>query len=55
MSSTLQKSLLKQEMDHDENCEDTWEDKELEWLPYLGNDDLATALCYARYAKGMKN
>ena len=27
--------FLKQELDHDEFYEDTWEDKEDEWLPIL--------------------
>ena len=43
----LQPSLLKQQMDHDEIYEDTWEDKENEWLPYLKNDVLSTAFSYA--------
>ena len=41
-------------MDHDEIYEDTWEDKEHEWLPYLKNDVLSTAFSYGRYAKGME-
>ena len=40
-------------MDHAEMCEDTWE-KEKEWLPYLKNDVLSTAFCYARYTTGME-
>ena len=41
-------------MDHDEHYEDTWEDKEHEWLPYLKNYVLSTAFSYARYAKCME-
>ena len=51
-SYILQKSLLKQEMDHDDVYEDTWEDKENEYLPYLESDVLSTAFSYDRYAKG---
>ena len=54
ISYKLQPSLLKQEMDHDEIYENTWEDKKNEWLPYLKNGFLSTAFCYARYAKGME-
>ena len=50
----LQPSLLKQEMEHDEFSEDTWEEKENEWLPYVKNDLLSTAFCYARYTMGME-
>ena len=50
----LQPCLLKQELDHDEIFEDNWEEKENEWLPYLKNDVLSTAFCYARYSKGMQ-
>ena len=35
ISYKLQPSLLKQELEHDEIYEDTWEDKEHEWLPCL--------------------
>ena len=45
VSYVLQPSLLKQELEHDENYEDTWEDKEDEWLPYVENDVLSTAFC----------
>ena len=41
-------------MGHDEVFEDTWEDKENEWLPYLKNDVLSTAFCLARYTKCME-
>ena len=40
-------------MDHDEIFEDTWEDKENEWLPYLKNNMLSTAFSCARYGKRM--
>ena len=46
--------LLKQEMEHDENYEDTWEARENEWLPYVKNDVLSTAFCYARYTMGVE-
>ena len=51
ISYNLQLSLLKQEVDHDEIYEDTWEDKENESLFYLKNDGLSTAFPYAKYAK----
>ena len=50
----LQQCLSKQEIDHDEIYEGTWENREKEKLPYLKNDDLSTALCFARYSKGME-
>ena len=46
--------LLKQELEHDENYEDKWEEKENEWLPYLKNDVLSTVFSYARCAKRME-
>ena len=54
VSYKLQPSLLKQEMEHDEIFEDTWEARENEWLPYIKNDVLSTAFCYARYKMGME-
>ena len=42
-------------MDHDEIFDDTWEDKENEWLPYLKNNVLSTAFSCARYGKGMED
>ena len=51
-SYKLQESLLKKELEHDENYEDTWEEKENEWLLYVKNDVLSTAFCYARYTMG---
>ena len=53
-SYKLQESLLKKELEHDEIYKDTWEEKENEWLPYLKNDVLSTAFCYARYTMGME-
>ena len=53
-SYKLQESFLKKELEHDENCEDTWEAKENEWLAYVKNDVLSTAFCYARYTMGME-
>ena len=50
----LQESLLKKELEHDEIFEDTWEARENEWLPYVKNDVLSTAFCYARYTMGME-
>ena len=41
-------------MEHDEIYEDTWEAKENEWLPYVKNDVLSTAFCYARYTMWME-
>ena len=51
-SYKLQESLLKKELEHDEIYEDTWEARENEWLPYVKNDVLSTAFCYARYTMG---
>ena len=53
-SYKLQLPLLKQEMEHDEIYEDTWEGKENEWLTYVKNDALSTAFCYAKYTMGME-
>ena len=53
-SYELPPCLLKQEMEHDESYEDTWERKENEWLPNVKNDVLSTAFCYARYTMGME-
>ena len=54
ISYGLKPILLKQEIDHDQFFEDTWEDKEDERLPYLENDVLSTAFSYAKYTKGME-
>ena len=53
-SYKLQESLLKKELKHDEIYEDTWESKENEWLPYVKNDVLPTAFCYAKYTMVME-
>ena len=55
ISYELQPSLLKQEMEHDKNYEDTWEATKNKWLPYVKNDVLSTAFCYARYTMGMED
>ena len=52
-SYKLQESLLKKELKHDDIYEDTWEARENEWLPYVKNDVLSTAFCYARYTMGV--
>ena len=54
VSYKLQPSLIKQELEHDEIYEDTWETKQNNWLPYLKNDMLSTAFSKARFAKGME-
>ena len=54
VSYKLQPSLVKQEMEHDEYYEDTWGEKENEWLPYVKNDVLCSAFCYARYVMAME-
>ena len=53
-SYKLQPSLLKQEMEHDEIYEDTWEASEHDWLLYAKNDVTSTAFCYARYTLGLE-
>ena len=53
-SDKLQESLLRKEIEHDEIYEDIREAKEKEWLPYVKNDVLSTAFCYARYTMGME-
>ena len=53
-SYKLQESLLKKELEHDEIYKVTCEEKENEWLPYVKNDVLSTAFCYARYTMGME-
>ena len=50
----LPKDLLKTEMNHDEIDENIWRDKKDEWLPYVKNDVLCTAYCYARYCSAMQ-
>ena len=51
-SFKIQPLLSKQEVEHDEIIEDTWEARENEWLLYVENDVLSTAFCYARYTLG---
>ena len=41
-------------MKHDEICEDTWEAREIERLPYVKIDVPSTAFCYAIYKIGME-
>ena len=53
-SYKLQDSFLKKELEHDGIYEHTWEEKKNEWLPYVMNDVLSTAVCYARYTMGME-
>ena len=53
-SYKLQKRLLQRELEHDEIYEDTWEARENERLPYVKNNVLSTAFCYARYTMGME-
>ena len=50
----LQFSLPKQEMEHDDIYEYTWEPRENEWLPYIKKNVLSTAFCYARYLMSME-
>ena len=42
ISYKLQPSLLKQELDHDENYGDIWENKKYEWFPFITNDVSST-------------
>ena len=49
----LQKELLKTEMDQVEVDYNNYKDKKDEWLPYVKNYVLCTALSYARYCKAM--
>ena len=51
----LQTSLMKQEMDHNEIYEDTWECKRREWEPYLKMDILSLAFIYARDSMNMSS
>ena len=50
----LPKELLKTEMNHDEIDENNYKDKKDIWLPYVKNDVLCTAYCYARYSKAIE-
>ena len=51
----LQSSLMKQEMNHIEIYEDTWESKRGEWEPYSRMDILSLAFIYARYSMNMSS
>ena len=51
----LQPELLKQEMNHEEIYEDTWQSKRSEWEPYLRMDILSLAFIYARYSMNMSS
>ena len=53
-TSKLPKEVLKTEMNHDNIDENNWRDEKDEWLPYVKNDVLSTAYCYARYNKCME-
>ena len=53
-SYKLQSCLLKQELELDEIYEDTWKAEEHELLPYVKNDVLSIAFCYARFTMGME-
>ena len=50
-SYKVQPCLLKQELEHDEVCEDNWEEKEKACSPHLKNDILSRAYGNARYRK----
>ena len=39
----LQSRLLKHDLEHGEIFDETWEEKENEWLPYLKNNVISTA------------
>ena len=41
-------------MDHSELFDDTWENKECEWLPYPKNDVLSTAFSHASFSKSIE-
>ena len=50
----LPKELLKTEIDHNDIDGNNYKDKKDIWLPYVKNDVLCTAYCYARYIKAME-
>ena len=50
----LPNELLKTEMNHDDIDANNYKDKKDIWLPYVKNDVLCTAYCYARYCKNME-
>ena len=41
-------------MEHYEIYDDTWEEKENEWLPFVKNGVLSTVFCYARHTMRME-
>ena len=51
----LQAEVLKQEIDHTEIYEDTWQDQQPIWEPYLRMDILTLAIIYARYSMNMQS
>ena len=51
---TLQKELLKTEMDHDEVDYNKYKDKKDDWLPYVEQYVCCTAFSYAKYCKAME-
>ena len=53
-SYILQQFVIKQEMDHNEVYEETWENKKKKWLPYLKDDMLSTVFSNAKSSKGMQ-
>ena len=50
----IPKEFLKTEMDHDEIDANKYKYEKDVWLPYVKNDVLSTAYCYARYNKCME-
>ena len=46
--------LLKQETEHDEIYQDTWEARGNEQLADVEKDVLSTVFCYVRYTMGME-
>ena len=50
----LPKELLKTQMDHNKFDANSYKCKKDIWLPYVKNDVLCTAHCYARYNKCME-
>ena len=53
-SCKLQSCLLKQQLEHDGIYQHTWKAREHQWLPYVRNDVLSTAFCFASYTMGME-
>ena len=51
----LQAEVLKQEIDHTEIYEDTWQDQQPICEPYLRMDILTLAIIYARYSMNMQS